>query len=297
MIYLILEGRLGNQLFEYAAALRMRELRGRQEKIVIDDTDVINTNCVDLLQKLNLYNTEFVHDNEYRWRREFKVQRHCVTVYEWFINKRSVMRKFRLEQFFQALFNYYGYVACTTGYIKYHCPSTESVLMSGYFQSRAYFENMDQKLKMLFDFSKMVGEKTCSELQNICEGNSVCVHIRRGDYVNTEFDVCSIDYYNNAVQKMLGEETGLQFYIFSDDIEWAKKNLNQISNMKYIEGEQDYEDFYLMYHCHHFIMSNSSYSWWAQYLSDYTKKKVIAPKKWKNVKIPEGIYQSNWILI
>ena len=112
--------------------------------------------------------------------------------------------------------------------------------------------------------------------------NSVCVHIRRGDYTYLKnYQVCSIAYYLKAMEIMKGKIKEPKFYIFSDDIEWVKKNIDFDVDVTYIDkNNTSYEELRLMYSCKHFIISNSSFSWWAQYLSTNKNKVVISPNIW-----------------
>ena len=89
------------------------------------------------------------------------------------------------------------------------------------------------------------------------------------------------------------------FYIFSDDIEWVKENIDFKTEVKYITGNnKNYEELRLMYTCKHFIISNSSFSWWAQYLTDNKNRITSAPSKWfRNQNQKVDIYEDDWILI
>ena len=139
----------------------------------------------------------------------------------------------------------------------------------------------------------------------------MCVSIRRGDFVEDpkargRFYVCKPSYFKEAVQRMQKEVKNPKFFIFSDDIEWCKKNLDFFPKGTQFEPLENpvYEKLRLMYNCKHFIISNSTFSWWAQFLSRNDKKVVIAPKVWKKntyySKCFGGnmdIYQKGWILI
>ena len=90
-----------------------------------------------------------------------------------------------------------------------------------------------------------------------------------------------------------------KFYIFSDDINWVKNNIDFGCDVTFVEGNNpNYEELRLMYTCKHFIISNSSFSWWAQHISSNPKKVVIAPNKWFNNKDQVcDIFEENWIKI
>ena len=75
------------------------------------------------------------------------------------------------------------------------------------------------------------------------------------------------------------------FIFFSDDIDWVRQNI-KVDVPCYYESGSDpvWEKLRLMYSCKHFIISNSSFSWWAQYLGRYSGKFVISPDHWYNNK-------------
>ena len=120
--------------------------------------------------------------------------------------------------------------------------------------------------------------------------NSICVSIRRGDYLYDEFKskffVCDKSYFDHAIKMANELISNPVFIFFSDDIEWVKENI-KIDAPSYYESGNDpvWEKLRLMYSCKHFIISNSTFSWWAQYLSRNTNNKiVISPDHWFNVK-------------
>jgi hypothetical protein len=89
--------------------------------------------------------------------------------------------------------------------------------------------------------------------------------------------------------------------VASDDISWCKQHLDLGStNILYLENYKPEEQLWIMSLCHNFIISNSSFSWWAAYLSRYENKKVFAPSIWYG---PEGpktwneIYCSDWNIV
>lgn len=154
---------------------------------------------------------------------------------------------------------------------------------------------------LLEDFKwKPMGIVDTFVCQQILSSNAVCVHIRRGDYVNNPiFDVCGDSYYYNAMKYMQEKLSNPVFYIFSDAVDEIENSMQFPCPVVYIKDRhKDYEDLYLMKNCRHFIMSNSTYSWWAQFLGEAEDKVVIAPKKWCLTKdMSVGIYMKEWILM
>ena len=110
--------------------------------------------------------------------------------------------------------------------------------------------------------------------------------------------MCDLPYFHKAIDIMKNRLNNPVFYLFSDDIDWAKSHLKNEEINFVDEKTKDYEQLRLMYNCKHFIMSNSTFSWWAQYLSENPDKIVIAPAKWMPYDTEKrDIYQDNWILI
>jgi hypothetical protein len=111
------------------------------------------------------------------------------------------------------------------------------------------------------------------------------LHIRRGDYIsdkkaNSVHGTCDLSYYKKATELICAKFNDAHFFVFSDDISWAKENLN-INNTTYIDHKTiPHEDIHLMSLCKHNITANSSFSWWGAWLNQYSKKTVIAPKQW-----------------
>ena len=116
---------------------------------------------------------------------------------------------------------------------------------------------------------------------------TVCISVRRGDYISDEkvgeqFYVCSRTYYESAIQYSCKRISNPVFIVFSDDIEWCKRNISFFECEHYFESGQDpgWEKLRLMYSCKHFIISNSTFSWWAQYLSRNENKIIVSPDRW-----------------
>jgi len=118
--------------------------------------------------------------------------------------------------------------------------------------------------------------------------HSVSLHIRRGDYIsnkktNAYHGVCSLDYYQQALQKIVERfGSNLEVFVFSDDIVWAKENLSFNFLINYVSSPQiqDYEELILMAQCQDHIIANSSFSWWGAWLDSRPNKIVVAPQYW-----------------
>ena len=154
----------------------------------------------------------------------------------------------------------------------------KSVLLYGYFQSEKYFKDYEDDIKELFmSYDIELGDEIKSVLDN---ENTCSIHVRRGDYLNSpnHHPTQDMNYYMRAIKKMPKDSV---FLIFSDDIDWCKKNFPDLpEKFKFVEENKDYEDLYIMSKCNNNIIANSSFSWWAAWLNCNKEKKVIAPSKW-----------------
>jgi hypothetical protein len=121
----------------------------------------------------------------------------------------------------------------------------------------------------------------------ILNTTAVSIHIRRGDYLLKEnqkiFTQLSSSYFIKAIALIEKKLAGpLTFFIFSDDLDWAKAHFSTLKSSHFIRGNTDYEDLFLMSLCKHHIIANSTFSWWAATLNKQQGKIVIGPKDWFN---------------
>ncbi|MCL1671845.1 alpha-1,2-fucosyltransferase [Elizabethkingia ursingii] len=156
----------------------------------------------------------------------------------------------------------------------------ENIYYDGYWQHINIVEEMLPFLR------KEINIKRKSPEFKINNDLSVSIHIRRGDYVNIKkntniFSACEIEYFRSAISYLNSKVKGLHYYIFSDDIEWAKQNFIGDS-FSFMEGNSVIEDFFMMSNCKFNIISNSTFSTWAAYLNDFEDKIVVYPKTWYN---------------
>ncbi len=186
---------------------------------------------------------------------------------------------------------------------------SDDIYLDGYWQSEKYFdsEKTISRLKSEFSFEEkniLVNPDTIELLERIDNTESVSVHIRRGDYLNpgtveNHGGICTDAYYKRAMEYMLEKKPEAEFYLFSNDIEWVKKqDFGEKSHVVEIEEESgDVAELFLMSRCHNHILANSSFSWWSAWINDRDDKVIIAPSKWANLKNMEDIYTDRMIRI
>ncbi len=182
-----------------------------------------------------------------------------------------------------------------------------SIYLFGYWQSEKYF--IDFKSEILNDFSlKNPPTVETKEMKDIIDTkNSVSMHVRRGDYItssvtNAYHGTCDLFYYQKAIEIIESRIQNIHYFIFSDDLEWVKKNMNFIKNKTFVElpkSTPDYEEMFLMSKCKHNIIANSSFSWWGAWLNQNKDKIVIAPNQWfRDISInTKDLIPSSWIRI
>ncbi len=161
----------------------------------------------------------------------------------------------------------------------------DGVHLFGNFQCEKYFTAIDHLIRQDLKIKDCLLDKECaSYLEKIKTTNSVAVHVRRGDYLNLELhDVCNRKYYANSIEYMDANLNEPHFFIFSDDIDWCVKNFDS-RNCSFVDiaasKRNPVIDFNLMTRCNHYIIANSSFSWWPAWLNPNRGKVIVGPKYW-----------------
>ena len=185
----------------------------------------------------------------------------------------------------------------------------DGVYLNGYWQTEKYFADPEVQRQLRIDFKQEPAQTLRSQeawdmFNKIRNSESVGMHVRRGDYVEPGFvemygGICTEDYYRKAIDYILEKEPRAVFYVFSDDREWVSEHFNG-DRFVIAESEtpfSDKEDLLLMRTCKHNIIANSSFSWWAAWLSHYPDKHVVAPAKWHNTLNLTDIYTDRMVRI
>jgi len=183
--------------------------------------------------------------------------------------------------------------------------SVNNSYLSGIWQSEKYFTDhadiirqdftLNQWSKLALAFKKQISDKI--------GGVPVSIHIRRGDYMtdvktNSKHGLLTLEYYRKAVGQIRSQVTNPVFYVFSDDIEWCKSNLDFISPIVFVSDPKlsSAEELLLMSTCDHNIIANSTFSWWGAWLNTNQNKTVITPANWfKTETDTKDLIPDNWI--
>ena len=260
MIITRLHGRLGNQMFQYAAAAGLAARLGTQVALDARGTIARGEGVLTRVFDLPVVGPDplppLKSDGLLRYGlwRAFGSQ-----------------PKFRREQGL-------GYNPQIEGW-------ADGTYLHGYWQSEAYFAHVAQDIRAAFAFPEFTNTQNAEMAARIAEVQAISLHVRRGDYVSLNAHVlCDQAYYEAALARILQEMTGTPtVFVFSDDPQWAKDNLPLPVEKVVVDfngPETDFEDMRLMSLCQHNIIGNSSFSWWAAWLNQHVGKQVTGPSKW-----------------
>lgn len=168
----------------------------------------------------------------------------------------------------------------------------DNMYISGYFACEKYYADILYDLREKIQFPPSQNPLNEQMVQKMQSSSSVSVHIRRGDYLDPENaamfgNICTVDYYKGAIRKMKEEISDAQFYLFSDDISYLKKNFSgkEYTIVDINHDKTSFYDMWLMSNCKHNICANSTFSFWGARLNRNENKIMIRPSIHKNGQI------------
>lgn len=300
MIIVKFFGGLGNQMFQYATYLALKN-RYKDVTVTAD---------------LSWYNTTTIH-NGFELEHLFEIKlnvflgnKHGRTTImsKYFYRAISLFAK---EFFKRSLFNKFEFIEDTSIFNKklFHLNKEKHYYLDGSWGNERYFEDVKDLILKDFTFKEpldILNNKWRAELTSV---ESTSIHIRRGDYVTYNkifIDLCNTDYYSSALNFIQQQKGNLKFYIFSDDSQWCKDNLSWLKNIEYKfinqnSGKNSFRDMQLMALCKNNVIANSTFSWWAAWLNSNKPNIVICPMRLfhdnhKNTCILAELYPSEWIV-
>lgn len=273
-IVCVIYGGLGNQLFQFAAGLSLSK---RLKRPLVLDTSWFS--CIpssqtkrtfDLPSLLLLKNIRSQH----AWPDLFLDNQGIMNI----LRKANAKVKRRLNRV--SIFTESDYFSTFTFNSD---PSRTTLLMLGYWQSLDFFsasvvQDIRDMIKPLRDPSNL------QVLSSVASANSVCIHVRSGDYLSSEMHgVCGELYFRTAIDYMNDALGDPVFYFFSDDSEWVKQTFSLGRRFVLVDINDSFnahKDLVIMRACNHFIISNSTLGLWAAYLQGKSDKVVVAPRTW-----------------
>lgn len=271
MIIVKILGGLGNQLFQYALS---RSLSLKNNELVKLDTSVFPYYPPLGTYRLHYFNTvaNLAKSNEIsRFR---KYQRKVGKI--WFLYNRLIANESIYIQ--ERQFSFDPNILKIKG----------SLYLDGWWQSEKYFKSIESIIRKEITLKNEPSLYFTQIARQIKNTNAVSLHIRRCDYVTNEktnqhHGVCSLSYYQEAIKELTKKIYNPHFFVFSDNIIWAKQNLRIAFPITFVSQKNpdiEYEELIMMSLCKHHIISNSSFSWWGAWLCKNKEKIVFAPKKW-----------------
>jgi len=274
MIIVRLKGGMGNQMFQYALGIKLAEELNTAFKL-------------DLSSLLDRSKGEFVYRN-YDLS-IFKVN-DSLLMGEGFLKTIYKPKIPRITKMVRQYINK-GKIFIKEKYFHFEpdliLNPTDNAIYEGWFQSPKYFEGVEDKIRKEFQFKSSILASSQPLLNKIKNTNAICLNVRRTDFLKVDtLNTTDKNYFFRAAKYIAEKIENPVFYIFSDDVEWCRKNIVMNYPVEVIGHEHKGHKFgnymQLMIACKHFIIPNSSYAWWAVWLNGQDEKIVVAPKKWFN---------------
>lgn len=276
MIVVRLQGGLGNQMFQYALG-RILSIKNKTnlvfniEAYQNKNSRLFKNNFAVRNYDLNVFNIkgQIAEKNEIPWLYRMNGKGKLALLID------AIKRRFFRHKAQELSFKKFNSKLLESG------PDT---YLDGFFQSSKYFIGLEDIIRKDFTIKNL-----SSEIQNLADEilkiNSLCIHVRRGDYVgNKNHEVVNNEYYIKGIEYIKNHAQIDKIYVFSDDIDWCKNNLKFEFFTMFVgdeySGEKGEGHMFLMSKCKNFIIANSSFSWWAAWLSNNKEKIVICPKQW-----------------
>jgi hypothetical protein len=266
MILVRMMGGIGNQFFQYSFG-RCLSYKNN-DKLILDTTQMMTKKVPESTYSLNDYNIKArILDDE--------LQRNTLMGLKPF--KRFRDKEIVHKELFQ---------------------EKESLYLNGYWQSELYFKDIESLIREELTLKQGIDTPILKEIQG---KNSIALHVRRTGYLQKPdvdiFMQYGKEYYDRALKILLEKIDNPTLYIFSDDIDWCEKEMKFDVDTIYTPKQDRMIDFELMRNCKHFIIPNSTFSWWGAWLSNYKDKIVIVPKRWKFVDDVSIQVCKGWIAI
>jgi hypothetical protein len=289
-------GGLGNQMFQYAFAYKLKDLNPDEDVLI--DTSHFHHIFIKKWKTANLHNgyeinKVFPNANlpvANPWK-IMKLSRYVPN----YLASRIVRKHFpkRKNEIIQQPKFYYAYD-----------PSVLSKSGDAYYEglwgAASYYSAIRVKLQQVFAHTTP-NEQNAALIADMERENSVGIHIRRGDYllVSSFKGLCELDYYKAGINALLSDRQIHSFYVFSNDVAWCQNNIaplvgnNKLTIVTNNIGKNSCWDMFLMTHCKDLIIANSTFSWWGAFLNKRNGR-VIAPKKWMNRDVEFDIWLPEW---
>ncbi|MGL6298362.1 MAG: alpha-1,2-fucosyltransferase [Methanobacteriaceae archaeon] len=281
MITVNITGGLGNQLFQYATARSLS--KNMKTKLYLD---------------LSHYNSSSLPNHVKYYLNHFNIKTSGIKGdLKWRINSKISGEEERFEDYSDVYENY--------SYKKNIEDLKGNIYLDGYWANESYFIENEEVIRDDLKIVTPPSKENKSFMKELEGENGVALSVRRGDYLEpyfkAQFGFCTLSYYEKAINKISSKIDNPKFYVFSDDPEWVMDKIKIKYPTKYISHNYKkgkyYEDLRLMSLCKHFIMANSTFSWWGAWLSQNKNKIVVGPEPWLNNYIPNEMMPKKWLKV
>lgn len=277
MVIVRLNGGLGNQMFQYAAARRIAYVNGSQLKLDLswfDEKGEWTPRRYELgAFSLPVAMADPDEITPLKSRRQNPVFRRLPSLLKSFVfhtNQTHIIEK-------QYAFD--PQVLEVSG----------NIYLDGYWQSSKYFQDIEPIIRADFAFPDTMDDYNSRVASSIRSCEAVAIHVRRGDYVSlpsasSYHGICQLPYYKKGIDYIQHQVKNPTFFVFSDDITWVRENLSIDAPINFVDchDQPAHCDMKLMSLCRYHIIANSSFSWWGAWLSENADKIIIAPQQWFN---------------
>ena len=164
----------------------------------------------------------------------------------------------------------------------------DGTVIDGTFQSENFFGPVAKIIRKHFGFRYKPSRAVAALAEQIESCEAVAIHFRRGDLVASDKykvsqSALGMEYYRAAFAQISSKVRSPRFFIFSDDLDFARTCGVCPRDAIFVDAVEDWnasEAIRLMALCKHFIIANSSFSWWGAWLSENQGKIVIRPDPW-----------------
>jgi len=171
---------------------------------------------------------------------------------------------------------------------QYRKAEARNIYVQGYWQSEKYFASIEDQLRPMLEPKVPYDSETLTLMDEISRSNSLCVNVRRGDFAQNNgrnfHGLMGVEYYEKGVRFLRDRNAIDKIYIFSDEPDWCEKNLrlskDQVVVHHRFAGPEFTHYLHLMSKCKYYVIPNSSFAWWAIWLSGTRAHEVVAPTNW-----------------
>lgn len=265
MIRIVLLGRTGNHLFQYALGRVLA--RKHDVPLVLDGSWFNAQGWAEVSHFLKLP----IHAKVVRpMSLANRAMRNWFGKHRWEYLRVPFLRESTSDQSFDATF----------------LDAPADCVLFGYFQTPKYFASMADELRSelrsLFARHVTLGDEWRAQLDR---DDAVAVHVRRGDFLQIPaFRVCNEAYYDHSMQQMRESLGSVRFHVFSDDPGWCRERFRSpdvtVWETPPTAAGGPLHDLYAMSLARHHIIPNSTYSWWSAWLGKTPNQQVLMPERW-----------------